>query len=664
MDEKLRRAFQLAYFILGDEQAALRVTEEAVATLDVALAAQDKRFYYAPGSHAAQPAAARFRTKVSLSELQLLQRLVYVAAEPEERRKEAQGIPEATWLIHYLKHLARVTLKRNSFFVTLGVSRLLHNYTTPEAMRIYELIVQDPARVRDDSYYRRRKSQLMRELLDRFGERLAVQRGQRGEERFQPLQEADRYLQLVVDCLHAFTPWETTCLVPAAFDPAHDELPPLRFQGKDPDAEHPVEISRIHTLLHPDCYRRLLAALRLDPPARRLELPQFRETNGNLPPTNNNLRPPPAGINEEEMKHIKDYLAQQRERRKRFSPAWLRVAVDGAMRAQTTPAQPDQLRLAIAPDAELIEVYGATDEDELRLAAYVVGYDEEESLLPATATLVLESGQQLSFDVQPQFDTAGQCTGALVAVAYRETAPLRAALWWLRRQRQQLFGLGPGEAPGALWKPALAFTLLAAAGITLAVWFFKPVAPGNELAHNATPTPHASPSAAPTASPVRSPVAAASISPRPSASPLSLGDEVIAMDIRSRASGDPADSLIREKRAEAVGLLEARRVYLEGSGVEQLRQMVSARLTEHLESGGTFNFTANRDEADLALKVTVEALPGERLALTARIVDANGKVIWPLTPRSKGRRYEGPTEKALDRLCGDLLGDARRLKQK
>ena len=61
MDEKLRRAFQLAYFILGDEQAALRATEEAVATLDIALAAQDKRFYYAPGSR-----AARFLSNASL----------------------------------------------------------------------------------------------------------------------------------------------------------------------------------------------------------------------------------------------------------------------------------------------------------------------------------------------------------------------------------------------------------------------------------------------------------------------------------------------------------------------------------------------------------------------------------------------------------------------
>lgn len=123
MDEKLRRAFQLAFFILGAGPAALRVTQEAVATLEVALTRQDKRLYYAPGRRAASPQTARFRTKVSLSELQLLQRLVYIAAEPEERSKEAAGAPEATWLVHYLKHLARITLKRNSFFVTLGVSR-------------------------------------------------------------------------------------------------------------------------------------------------------------------------------------------------------------------------------------------------------------------------------------------------------------------------------------------------------------------------------------------------------------------------------------------------------------------------------------------------------------------------------------------------------------
>src|SRR5262249_27576874 len=180
MEEKLRRAFQLAYFILGEEQAALRATSDAVSALDVTLVRQDKRIHYLPGH----------RTKVSLGEWQMLQRLVYIAAEAEERRQEQQGVTEAALVMRYIKHLVYITVCRNSFFVTLGLSRLLHNYTTSETARIHELVTQDPDRSRDDSYYRRRKAQLMRELQARFGALLTVQRGVRGEERFLALPDA------------------------------------------------------------------------------------------------------------------------------------------------------------------------------------------------------------------------------------------------------------------------------------------------------------------------------------------------------------------------------------------------------------------------------------------------------------------------------------------
>ena len=665
MDEKLQRAFQLAYFILGDEQTALRVTREAVASLDIALAAQDKRLYYAPGSRAAQPknrtpAVAHFRTKVNLTELQMLQRLVYIAAEPEERNKETEGIPQATWLVHYLKHLARITLKRNSFFVTLGICRLLHNYTTPETMQVYGLVVQDPARVRDDSYYRRRKAQLMRELQERFGEQLTVERGLRGEERFQFLKETQSYLQLVFDCLQAFTPWETNCILPAAFDPRHDELPPLHFRGTDPDAEHTVETARFHTILHPDCYGRLLSALGLDIPTKRLELPQFHAPNGVLPPANNGTPPnqsrPPANVSKEEMQRIKKYVAQQRELRKRFSPAWLRVAVDGAIRIQTTQSEPAQLCFAIAPNTELIEVYGANDAQELRLAAHFLSYDEEENLLPTSSTLVLEGGQQLTFKVQPQHDAAGLCTRALVTVAYRETAPLRAARWWLQRQR--LFQTPANETSGTLWKPVFAFTLLALfSGALVYLFFIKSAVPKGELANNATPSvspslPHTQPSATTSPTP---PLAA----PPPLAS-----DEVIAMDIRSRASNDPAEALTRSERAEAVGLLQAKKVYLEVTGAEQLRQKISDQIAQRLQADSKFKLVGHQEEADIALKVAVTTTQQDQLVLTVGLVDANGNVIWPLKPGTSRRRYTGPAEKTIAMFSRDLASDIQRLERR
>src|SRR5215475_7624043 len=129
------------------------------------------------------------------------------------------------------------------------------------------------------------------------------------------------------------------------------------------------------------------------------------------------------------------------------------------------------------------------------------------------------------------------------------------------------------------------------------------------------------------------------------------------MDIRPRA-GEP---LTRSNRTQATGLLEVKKVYLEISGArrEQARQQLLTRL----HADHKFSLTEDPGEADVALKVTVAALRQDRLALTAHLVDANGKVIWPLTPGAIGRKYEGPLEKVIATFSLELAADLRRLER-
>jgi hypothetical protein len=217
------------------------------------------------------------RTKVCLSELHLLQRLVYVESEPHEQQEEQRQsatIDEERLITRYIKHLINITLMRNSFHVALGVSRLLYNYTTAESMKLYDLIMQNPERAKDDAYWRERKARLRRELKDRFGQRLAVVRGTHGEKRFQARGDSARYLGLVRQCLQMFTPWDTPCPLLGA-GPTPGEIEAFTFRGSDPDEEHQIEVARMHAVIHPDCYERLVAGLGLDSPARRLEIPKF-----------------------------------------------------------------------------------------------------------------------------------------------------------------------------------------------------------------------------------------------------------------------------------------------------------------------------------------------------------------------------------------------------
>src|SRR6266581_650941 len=182
--ELLNRAFELAYFILGDRPAAIYVAMAAMDKLKTASSNQGRRHYYTPTGRSAYPAA---RTKVNLSELHLLQRLVYIESELFERLLEGQQktLQQDDLIIRYIKHLVRITTKHNSFYVTLGLCRLLYNYSTGETSEIYNLVLQDPERIRDDYYYRSRKKHLMAEIRNRFGGFLRTQRGLRREDRFE-----------------------------------------------------------------------------------------------------------------------------------------------------------------------------------------------------------------------------------------------------------------------------------------------------------------------------------------------------------------------------------------------------------------------------------------------------------------------------------------------
>ena len=148
-DDWLDKAFQLAFFLHGQREKAKTIALNAMNKLETASNAQFKRYYYTPTGRAEHSRATRSR--VSLNDLQLLQRLVFVESEIFEREEEAaEKTSEKNLLKFFIKHLVRISLKRNSFYVTLAVSRILHNYGTADAMEIYNIVVQDPERVHDD----------------------------------------------------------------------------------------------------------------------------------------------------------------------------------------------------------------------------------------------------------------------------------------------------------------------------------------------------------------------------------------------------------------------------------------------------------------------------------------------------------------------------------
>ncbi|MBA3711168.1 MAG: hypothetical protein H0W76_01820 [Pyrinomonadaceae bacterium] len=465
VDETLNTAFLLAYFIHGSRETAVRIVTGAMAKLEVTASAQGKRLYYHPVGrllpHRSRSNA--FRNKVSFSELHLLQRLIYAESEPYEKQQEqvdgAVLINEEEMIVRFVKHLVRVTVRRNSFYVTLGISRLLYNYSTANTMQIYNVIIQDPERVKDDYYFRSRKAVLMQELKERFGDFVNVCRGPRGEERFESSDHTGRHHALVTQSLNLFAPWHTPCLVPAGFDPLIDEIPGLSFRG--PDAEDHIEVNRMHATLHPACYQRLTNALGFDSPDRRLEIPRFffsksakegstrhsegghqggsghdgggnDDEDGRDGDGNDRHQPPELGA--EDLNAVKRHLAEQSVRRKRASAGQLRVVVDGVERARLDLMGARQVRFELDGSAELIEVRAVQrrggDDDEVLLATHFLAHDEDaDGARPSNVSITLEGGQKLSIATT----AAGSAGTSIIELTYRETNLLRAAALFSRQ---------------------------------------------------------------------------------------------------------------------------------------------------------------------------------------------------------------------------------------
>jgi hypothetical protein len=676
-DELTSRAFQLAYFLHCDRKTATEIATRALNKLQLAATAQSKRHYY---RLTGREDSRKARSKVSLGEPHLLQRLVYVESEEFERLKElaahnldAQShvtpAQKSDLVVYFIKHLVRITTRRNSFYVTLGLSRLLYNYTTSETMELYNLVIQDPDRVHDDYYYRSRKGVLLKELKERFGSLIEVTKGARGEQRWQASDDASPHGELVRDCLVQFTPWATPCVVPQRFDPLSETIDQLNFYGRQADEEHEVEVNRIHATLHPDCFARLVAANRLAGPDERLELPHDHEN------MNGSSRKPP-NLSPDDVRNINDLLAHEALRRKAASATFFRVLVDGRERAEIIRNQTSTASFRVDDGSELIEIYTDDSEGALLLATHLLdfnGSDRQES------AITLENGQQITFTTKLLVDEAGSPTGAEVVVNCKETAPFRIVSSAISRMFGPVFGTVSGQSRArAWWKPAAGLAALAV--LIAGVWWnwFRQRPenrrPDQQLVLVPSPAPINSPTVeltpAPNAPGQKQPEPNRNTKPGTSSAPpvLAQRDATPAHDetfversVVADNTGDGAvtDTGVRGWNREVMGkpLGEVRRVFLQNRFNNSESQVLLAELRAKLSGGGTVQF-AESDAADASIKFSVQPASSragdKRVIAIVRAVNANGYVVWPVARRSSSIRYVGLPSYVAERVVRDL----------
>jgi hypothetical protein len=689
----LNKAYRLAYFLHQDKGIAIQIVAAATLKLNVAMAVQSKRLYYIPVgrfSHGESRRTEGFRNKALFSDLHLLQRLVYGESEPYERQKElaAQAGPgvhadgdtasEEDLLVYFVKHLVRITTKRNAFYVTLGVSRLLHSYSTLETMEIYNAVIGEPERVKDDYYYRSRKGVLMHEMYQRFGQLIRPCRHRRGEERFETQQGSSEQRSLIRECLRLFTPWDTQCHVPSDFDPLKTVIGRLTStKGED---ENRVEVNRIHAVLHPDCFGRLVAAFGYSAPDERIEVPRFfsNETDDQSPPRQ---RKAPTGLSVDELAEISHMLDEQAGRRRRSSPtAVIRIIVDGLERGRFNPAEQSSISFNADEDAEIIEVKTTDSNGDLLLATHLLtslGKDTPDATI--VSSIRLEGGQELSLSITRRSAEANGETDLLVKFGYKETAARRVArLWWRRLKLHQSREQDPNSR--STWGTRISARHILAGIVVVVICLTSYLGylrlssrqasesaqtsvvqtiPNTKAPTDVNNSINASEQA--TAKPTE-PVAQL---PRRSdranaAKPPSTGENLPGANAPAQARDeDVAADVMRSGSVVAnLKLKEVKKVYIEIRSNAAFNELRS-KLIESLGSSGVVAATTNTDEADAALKIVLSQTPGgPQIEATALLVNARGTVLWPRGDRG-ARRYSGEATKVVSEIVRDLLSEIR-----
>jgi hypothetical protein len=365
--ELLQRGFELAYFLIPDRVTAIDILTRALEKIRARSRREMKRLYWRD-KHAERPVR-----RIARTDIDMLQWLIMFEAEQDERAQERAGsISSARMAIRYIKHLIQITTGLSSFYVNVGVSRLLHNYSTSDAQRVYEMLT---SRFLGPDEYRRAKSALMDKMSERFAGFLKIVRVDHGELRFETSDNQQRWVDAVSDSLSVFSPWSTQghCAQFVSVN-GSTKLKAAQKAATDTD-QNESELRCCHILIEPTCYDQLMEDLAFDAPETRLALPRFVMPAKEEKNDDNNAKPPrPPELSQEDLDQIQRRLQVTDARRRTIRPRMVTIIIDGVEHAQLDLTQKHQLQVGLEAGASLIEIRGEDKRGDLLLATYFIPY--------------------------------------------------------------------------------------------------------------------------------------------------------------------------------------------------------------------------------------------------------------------------------------------------
>jgi hypothetical protein len=405
--ELLQSGFEFAYFLIPDRSLAREILIRALEKLRVLSRREMKRLYWRD-KHAESPVR-----RIARPDVDILQWLIMFESEKDERTQEHAGNPSPrNMVIRYIKHLVQTTTALSSFYVNVGISRLLHNYTTSEAQRVYEMLT---SRYLGPDEYRRAKSILMDKTSERFGGFLKIARVERGELRFETSDNQEQWIELVTHCLRIFAPWSTQGYC-AHFVVANGDTRLKSAQKTADTDQNESELKCCHILIEPTCYDRLMEDLAFDAPETRLALPRFIMREQQKGDDSNSQPPRAPELSQEDVDHIQQQLRMTDARRRKMNLRIVTIVVDGVEYTRLDLTQESQMQIGLETGASLIEVRGQDESGEIVLATHAISYAN--NAFESARALTRVSGGELKFEITPVAAPGQEQTRAILSLNY------------------------------------------------------------------------------------------------------------------------------------------------------------------------------------------------------------------------------------------------------
>lgn len=435
-EKEIIRGFELAYLLYPDKNKALEICSSAFLQLQIEQRKEQravreklktlKQIFKLDSDYNNQSFP-----RIHFSDFRVCQKLIFqVANEIEREQENTEVVSQKLLTIRYLKYLVMVSLDHNILFLITGFSRVLHNYSTNETIKVCLSLYPGYSYKHLDRQIKKAKATLLEHLQDRFHNYVKVVDNRLQSITATNLATVQVMTDLINNSLNQLVLWDTECLTDLSI-----------FNNLQPYDIILIGQQMSHLIIHPNCYTYLTDELQLNKPDTRLEIPKFFVANHRIDDENDPFDPPDFT---EDVPKVLEAVKQHFDEVKQCRPNQLAIYIDYKKRGLINLHQTNKFFLKLVNEGRQLEIYD--EESNLFLISHRLISDifleEPETTI---VTIPIDNGQKFKLIIKyiPPVDDGEDFdednyqkidTGTFeISISCHETSLTRALYWSYRR---------------------------------------------------------------------------------------------------------------------------------------------------------------------------------------------------------------------------------------